>query len=282
MEKNPKKTGYLHSDFRLFYLTSAEPRDFQSHYHDFHKLLFFESGQVSYYIEGETYLLSSGDFILVPAGEVHRPLIHSSTAYRRLILYLSPSFFRQDSLQAEELSYIFSACRSNASHLMRPEAHLRKRLDPVLQEMIRSTEPGSMPDSLLSLYQQSLLLQLLTLLTSFAGSTSLSYRASASSNPQIRNVLSYINQHLTDPLSIDEIASACFLNRSYLMHLFHRETGYTIGNYITEKRLFHARTLIQNGLAISDACDRSGFPSYTSFYRAYRKKFRESPKDSRN
>ena len=53
-------------------------------------------------------------------------------------------------------------------------------------------------------------------------------------NPQVLQILDYINAHLTEDLSIDRIADAAFLNRSYLMHLFRDETGYTIGKYITE------------------------------------------------
>ena len=65
MSVSYQKTGYLNSDFRIFYLSSAEARDFQSHYHDFHKLLLFVSGSVSYYIEGETYQLQPYDIVLV-------------------------------------------------------------------------------------------------------------------------------------------------------------------------------------------------------------------------
>ncbi len=67
-----QKTGYLTGDFRLFYLTSAEERDFQSHYHDFHKLLYFGSGSVSYYIEGKTYQLQPDPFSVVVLGFFRR------------------------------------------------------------------------------------------------------------------------------------------------------------------------------------------------------------------
>lgn len=55
------KTGYLDDDFRIFSLVSEEEGEFQPHYHSFHKLLFFESGNVSYYVEGETYELQPFD-----------------------------------------------------------------------------------------------------------------------------------------------------------------------------------------------------------------------------
>ena len=66
------KTGYLDDDFRIFSLVSEEEREFQPHYHSFHKLLFFESGNVSYYVEGETYELQPFD--LVPVSYTHLTL----------------------------------------------------------------------------------------------------------------------------------------------------------------------------------------------------------------
>ena len=61
--------------------------------------------------------------------------------------------------------------------------------------------------------------------------------------------MEYIHQNLTrDDLNTDQIAESVFLNRSYVMHLFKAETGYTIGSYITEKRLFLARGYLAEGL----------------------------------
>ena len=66
-------------------------------------------------------------------------------------------------------------------------------------------------------------------------------------NPQVLQILDYINAHLTEDLSIDRIADAAFLNRSYLMHLFRDETGYTIGKYITEKTPLSGKSCDQTG-----------------------------------
>lgn len=282
MSVSYQKIGYLNSDFRIFYLTSAEARDFQSHYHDFHKLLLFVSGSVSYYIEGETYQLQPYDIVLVPAGEVHRPVIHDETPYRRLIIYLSPALFEQYQALGADLGRCFSLCSSRRSHVLRVDRFRESRLYPQYRELAgaaREEVKKSSAEDLL--YRQSVLLQFLILLNRTLDGGDISFPAASGANPQVLAVLSFINGHLTDDLSVEHIANACFLNRSYLMHLFRRETGYTIGSYITEKRLFAARTLIQSGLSVTDACMRSGFASYAAFYRAYRKKFGESPKESR-
>ena len=277
-----QKTGYLNSDFRFFYLTSAEARDFQSHYHDFHKLLLFESGSVSYYIEGETYQLQPYDIVLVPAGEVHRPVIHDKTPYRRLILYLSPALFEQYQELGADLGRCFSLCSARRSHVLRIERFRESRLYPQYRELVAAAREETEEKSAEALlYRRSVLLQFLLLLNRTLDGGDISFPAASGANPQVLAILSFINGHLADDLSVDRIADACFLNRSYLMHLFRRETGYTIGSYITEKRLFAARALIQSGQSVTDACLQSGFASYAAFYRAYRKKFGESPKDSR-
>ena len=283
MTEPRKKTGYLNSDFRIFYLTGTEARDFQSHYHDFHKLLYFESGSVSYYVEGETYELQPDDIVLVPAGEVHRPVIHSSAPYHRLILYLSPAFFERYRQQGVALDRCFSSCSGRGSHVLRFGSLRQSRIYPVLRELIREGRAGGVnkvaPEA--ELYRTSVLLQLLLLLDGLSGGD-FSFPSASGSNPQVIRILSYINSHLSEALSVDAVADACYLNRSYLMHLFRRETGYTLGAYITEKRLFAARTLIRSGVPVTDAALASGFSGYTSFYRAYRKKFGSTPKEGRS
>ena len=88
-----QKSGYLNSPFRLFYLEDLPGREYTYHYHDFHKLLIFLNGTVSYRVEGREYDLKPGDQVLIPAGEIHCPVVHPSATYTRLIAYISPDYF---------------------------------------------------------------------------------------------------------------------------------------------------------------------------------------------
>ena len=63
-----------------------------------------------------------------------------------------------------------------------------------------------------------------------------------------------------------------------MMRLFKAETGYTIGNYITYRRLLLARSLILKGVPITQACLSSGFQDYSTFSRAYKAEFQEPPR----
>ena len=62
------KTGYLKEDFRLFHINDRTDREFEWHYHDFHKIIVFVSGKVTYHIEGKAYHLKPQDILLVSQG----------------------------------------------------------------------------------------------------------------------------------------------------------------------------------------------------------------------
>ena len=66
-------------------------------------------------------------------------------------------------------------------------------------------------------------------------------------------------------------------NHYHMMRLFRQEVGQTIHNYLCDRRLIHARDLISQGLSATESCFRSGFRSYSSFTRAYSKRFGTTP-----
>ena len=63
------------------------------------------------------------------------------------------------------------------------------------------------------------------------------------------------------------------------MRKFKEETGYTLHNYIVNKRLLMARTLISEGMPVTKAAKESGFTEYSTFSRAYRKQFKAAPSE---
>lgn len=64
------------------------------------------------------------------------------------------------------------------------------------------------------------------------------------------------------------------------MRLFKQETGFTIGSYISKKRLLLGRELILSGTSAAQAAYECGFKDYSTFQRAYKALFNESPRDT--
>lgn len=265
-----EKTGYLNTTHKLFYIKDLPKQDIPLHYHDFHKILLFFSGNVSYFIEGRTYKLQPGDIVLVPSGTIHKPVVNTDSRYERIIIYLSNEYFSNELLP---LQNCFSTQSTNESSILRTSQRKNPFL-PVNALKHSFTEK----DSYQSIIQNSLLTQLLVYINRFLAKHQPQADMISTSNETILAILQYINNHLTENLSVDCIAAAFYLNRSYIMHLFKAETGDTLNHYITNKRLFQAQMMMSSGKSLTDICYACGFSSYSAFYRSYKAKYGVSPK----
>lgn len=273
-----KKIGYLTSSFKLFHLKDQQMKQFHYHYHDFHKILILLQGNLSYCIEGRTYDLSPGDIVLVHAGEVHRPILHSGSLYERIIIYVSPAFLNEYQEENNNLGLCFAQAHEKQSHVLRT----RSGKIGALASAIRSLDQSSKEIGYASeLHHKLLFLEFLIHLNRAALDEQLTFVSTTSSDSKIPAVLDYLNEHLTEDLSVDDIAGHFYVSRYYLMHSFKEQTGYTIGGYLSAKRLLFAKELISSGLPMTEVCYLCGFRNYSTFSRAYKKSFGESPRDYR-
>lgn len=67
----------------------------------------------------------------------------------------------------------------------------------------------------------------------------------------------------------------------YLIHRFRAVTGYTVHQYVSQKRLLRAGELIHGGVPVMKAAEQAGFSEYSTFLRAFQNTFRMSPRNFR-
>ena len=263
------KTGYLKEDFRLFHINDRTDREFEWHYHDFHKIIVFVSGTVTYHIEGKAYQLKPQDILLVSQGAIHKPEIDPSIPYERYIFWI------RDDLSSSELNTCFQKANDRSFNLIRLDSVLQEKLKDLLPEIEHSLRDTQFGDSILS---KALFAQFMVYINRiFLKSSTAPDQKSYSSDSQVEQLLKYINRNLSENLSIDHLAERFFFSKYHMMRKFKKETGYTIHNYIISKRLLHARSLIAQGTPVMKAAMQSGFQDYTAFVRAYKKQFGTVP-----
>jgi len=269
-----ERRGYLLEDFRLFRLRDVEMEPVGWHYHDFHKLVFFLAGEGAYAVEGQRYELAPGDVVLVGRGDVHRPEVGRAAPYERAVLYLSPGFLRAQSGPDCELESLFALARKEFRFVLRP-AIRDGRIPVLLAALERAVTDEGFGQALLS---RAVLLQLLVEIGRGQRAHRLFYVRTADCDEKIVAILRYLGEHLTERLTVDELAGRFYLSKYYMMRRFREETGYTIHGYLTGKRLMRARELMAAGETASSACRESGFQDYSAFLRAYRKHFGRTPR----
>lgn len=267
---NPKeKSGYLKEDYRLFHIKDQTKREYDYHYHAFHKVIIFLSGNVTYHIEGKAYHLKPWDILLVNQYAIHKPEIDTTVPYERFILWI-----REDIAQPQLLT-CFQKANDRSFNLIRLNARLQEHLKDILYELEGSLKADAFCSELLS---NALFSQFMVYINRiFQEKNYIMDQKSYSYDSQVENLVRHINRHLNDDLSIEYLAQKYYLSKYHMMRKFKEQTGYTMHSYINNKRLLLARSLISQGMPVMKAAQQSGFKDYTTFVRAYKKQFGCTP-----
>ena len=272
-----EQRGYLREDFRLFHLSASMTETVGWHYHAFHKLCVYLGGDaIRYGIEGRSYALEPGDMILVPQGCVHRPEAPLGAAYDRMLLYLSPEYLRSISTEETALETCFLQAAEEFHFVIRTGRRNGTLLEPLFALERTLAKPGFGQTML----EQALVAQVLISLTRSMQEQVLPFASASAADEKIAAILQYLACHLTEPVSIDDLAAKFYISKYHMMRRFRAQTGYTIHAYLTGKRLMLAREKIASGVPMMEAACRSGFGDYSAFSRAYRKQFGQSPRAS--
>lgn len=98
----------------------------------------------------------------------------------------------------------------------------------------------------------------------------------------VMQVKAYIKEHLSEDMSRESLASLVYLNADYLSHLFKRETGYSLTNYIIEERIKKSKQLLADkNLNVRDIAISCGFQNISYFSRQFKKSTGMTPREFR-
>lgn len=275
LTRNPTR-GFLKDQFKIFYLKDKQTAEFEFHSHGFHKVIVFLQGDVQYQVEGIIYDLEPWDLLMISEGEIHRPVIGTALEYERLIVWIHEETLNKLSLEGDSLNQCFEQVKLDNNHRISSIHQLDPAMKPLLMALMGTTQDkgyGSTP------LKQALLVQFMVHINRIMP---MRHQASTSNrqpiDPRIPVVLEYINNNLSEDLSIESLSKVCYLSRYYLMHQFKSQTGFALHQYIQTKRLDLANQLIRQGQSYTESAYAVGFKDYSSFLRAYKKQFKLSPK----
>ena len=96
-------------------------------------------------------------------------------------------------------------------------------------------------------------------------------RAESASGNVIQDVLTYINNHYTQDLSITDLARHFGISESWLAHEFVRFTNRSVYNYILYRRVMLSRRLMLGEDSLNTIAYQCGFSDYSGFLRAFTK-----------
>ncbi|MCK8487280.1 response regulator transcription factor [Paenibacillus sp. MBLB2552] len=99
-------------------------------------------------------------------------------------------------------------------------------------------------------------------------------------NPVVHQVLTYIETHYADELSLKTLGGQYHIHPVYLGQLFHKETGVSFAEYINKYRIDKAKQQLKNtNLKVHEIARNVGYWEIGYFYKQFRKYVGISPTD---
>ncbi len=124
----------------------------------------------------------------------------------------------------------------------------------------------SLSEKLRSFYIEALLAKLAEIHHSFQNPVE-----SAQVTTKVVSIINYINQNLTEPLTLEMICEQFYISKIHLNRLFRNYVGTTPFEYITYRRIALAQHLLKKGMSAKDVSRRIGYRDYSAFFRTYKK-----------
>lgn len=98
----------------------------------------------------------------------------------------------------------------------------------------------------------------------------------------IDDIFSYINNHITEEISLDNLEREFYVSKFHISREFKKATGITLHRYIVKAKLDLCKKLIEEGNTIIDVAHICGIGSYNNLFRAFKKEFGITPKEYYN
>lgn len=236
-------TWYLNANIDSCYKLS--PNIIQ--YYDF---TFVLDGTMIYYADNVKIELHKNDALFLKPGT-----LRSRASGTTPVHYISFNFYTPDYMDAE---FPFSP-------------YMPQCITETIRKMVSMYPPTKLNDLFYSKEKCILLLNqiLYELLT-----TSIS----KCKNEHVMKLLYYIEEHITEPLTLTRLSAYVNLSKEYTSYIFRKETGKTLTAYVNERKLLFAKELIANEkMSLKDTAAYLGYENYNYFSTLFKRYMATTP-----
>lgn len=253
------------SHVRIWYNT--EPVTYDNHFHNCAELIYMYENECSVAVPNGVYTLNSGDMILIPPYMMHQISYIKPGKQFVILIDVEPLFnFGIYTSPNSTINDILLCNKENCPHIYIDVCNN-------ITDMINSYFSNS---ALWEIETYSHFLKFLALIgrnsaTHEADNGMLRMANSKEHYDKFFELLQYIERSYGEPLTLDDMASHVGFSKFHFIRLFKEYTGTTFYDYLTNKRIQHAKQLLASNMGITDVAFSCGFNNQTSFCRTFKK-----------
>lgn len=261
------------------------PLDFNKvplHWHEEMEFIYIKKGTGLVSVDFVPYEVHGGDIVMVCPGKLHtiEKWKQESMEYENIIFHLNLLASRQPDICWETYLSPISRGQKNLPVLITRDQPCYMGIASCLDQIdqVRETFPEGW-----ELFIKGKLFELFFL---FWGNEAPSLSPPLSRPPKdlerTRQILKYMEQHYSQPISIKEVSQACGMSQSHFMRFFKNTMGMSFTPYLNDYRLTMAsRLLLSSEDSVLTIAGDTGFNNLSYFNRSFKEKFGMTPREFR-
>ncbi|MFI3237650.1 MAG: AraC family transcriptional regulator [Lachnospiraceae bacterium] len=229
------------------------------HFHNFYEIYFSLTDDIEYVVNDTCYRLNKYDILIFNQHDIHGIVSYIDKMYERYIINFDPSVIKPFCDANEDLL----ACFENRSSFFQHKIQLSESEAIEFSTLLTQEPNPSYP-----LIAQKIQLSQILIFINERYKSSISNITTNPNNiyfQKIEPVIAYIEAHICETLSLDELTQVVMLEKSYFSKIFKKATGFTIHEYITLKRMLKAEQLLREGKSIIEVSESVGYQTSTHF-----------------
>lgn len=245
---------------------APEGKDWSCSTHRFiqNKFYFITKGSCHLQIEGRDYVAQAGDWFFIPSGTPHSYYNHKEKVFQKYWAHFDV-YPGLRLLQVLNLPLMVKAPLGGKAHKL-------------FRQYVRLLGSRSAADRL---QEKAVLLQLLAEYIHLANADEPTYKYTADS--KIEEVLRFMNQNITAPLSVTRLAREFHLHPNHFIRFFKEKTGQTPAKYLKTKKMERAkRFLEESDLSIAEIMTQIGESDLSNFSKQFKSYYALSPRAYRD
>ncbi len=230
--------------------------------HNYFELTYIDNGSLTTNVDGEEYQLEKLDLLVYSPGQFHTQSTSADTS-------------------CSYLTVMFEMECENSYLLTNRVYHAHKQIYTALTNFIKVSQLENMyDDDLMICYLKEILIHILQYDFKDDEAVSSSPMQERFESELLNEIIQYINAHIYEQFTIEEICHQFSISRSSLQTLFKKNLKVAPKQYISNLKLNKGKVLIKESThTISEISAMLGFTSVHYFSRKFKQEFDITPSD---
>jgi AraC-like DNA-binding protein len=241
------------------------------HFHESIELLLSLSDGGDFFIGQDMYPIQKNTLFMMDSAVLHRTVHEKSDQpYRRYIMHILPATLERVSTSQTDFTRSFQAAKT-CTVLNEQQ---RRELVTLFNQLEETPEPRFGSD----VRQNILLLELLLRVCDIWQASTVESGIVNPDYERVLPVLQYIQDHFRESFTLDDLARQFSISKYHLCHIFKNVTGFSVMEYVIQRRIILARELLREPISVQEAGERAGFQTNSHFIRTFSAYTGVSPK----